>query len=156
MEYKKKVKVFFHCYSKEKLRFIQRLKSFHFIGKENKIDEMDRKGRSFALQMTKENLSDFDIATRKLIMTETREFYFYFAAIVQYSKTQEKKHRRINKKTIIFNRNLCFFPALLSLATFMLSINFHFLLFGHSLDCHTSLKSPLRGRFCTLSINLKQ
>lgn len=122
----------------------------------------------FRLQTTKENLSGFDSDTRKLIMTKILEFHFFIlllTAVIRCSmrlggKNGEEK-RKINKKTIIFNRNLCFFPALLSLATFMLSINFHFLLFGHSLDCRTSFKSPLGWGggdevFLTLRINLKQ
>jgi hypothetical protein len=146
----KKTLSFFFIVIERKIEIHWTIKKFSFQKRRKKIDKVDRKGRrrekEFRLfQMTKENLSGFDSDTRKLIMTEILEFHCRSHSTFNAPEPKGKKRRKINKKTIIFNRNLCFFLALLSPATFMLSINFHFLLFGHSLDCLTSFKSPAGG-----------
>lgn len=132
----------FSLLSKEKLRFIERLKKewkvLISMGKESIKWTIAKRGKFHSASDKKV----FRLWQRhKKIDNDWRTSLFRSHLI-----GKRGKQTKINKKTIIFNRNLCFFPALLSLATFMLSINFHFLLFGHSLDCLTSIICPPRSK----------
>lgn len=111
------------------------MKSFHWRGGREKIDRMDV-GR-FA-RFLANDIKDPDDDKRKIDNDLKLEKFTFFLTFLSQSLLEwrtAKQHGELIRKRSFLIEIYAFFFALLSLATFMLSINFHFLLFGHSCYC---------------------